>query len=418
MKPRRRKKGDTSSPWVFRYFEDGTKKSKYKQVILPAELDQKEAEAIYRQRLAEAAERGGKAYAPHTFGDLAEKYLAGRELAPNWAKTVDGLLRLHLLPVFGKTLFSKLKAYDVDLYRKARMAEAKKGAKVSVASVNREVTTLLVILNYAEKKNLIERSPIRRGAVETPAEELRELYFTPDEWYALLGAFDQPAAWEKHRAKIRRLGPIIADPEAGTERRHGGGIRPDSKASHAYRDRLRQALDVLHAALLTGSRIGEVIGLTWDAVDLEEGIVTVYQPKVKASKLVPVTPELRALLKAQTQGIGKAPVFQKPGGGAWEKKLLNNAFQVAKKLSGVRRELRIHDLRHTAASWAEQAGVQEGAIKAFLGHAVQGATGRYVHRSAESSRPAAEAVSRIVGNAPRVTRLGDAARNRKARKRR
>jgi integrase len=263
---------------------------------------------------------------------------------------------------------------DLEAYRNARI---KAGA--SNATVNREVAVLLGILNFGARNDLIERNPIPHGRISKLPEALKDLYFTPEEWRDFSGAFEDTKRWEKHRAKTRRYGPVIVNPAKGTERRHGAGLKPDGETSHEYRERLRAAMQVFRAALFTASRIGEVLTLTWDAVDLNRGVVRIYQHKTKRTKTLTISPELREVLSTRPRGIGPTLVFQRPGGGAWDPSKLRHAFQLAKRISGVRSELRIHDVRHTAASWMTMGGEPERKVRDVLGHTDVRTTARYAH---------------------------------------
>jgi integrase len=388
MKPTRR----TDGTWTFRYYEDGTKKSRYMQVVLAADTTKAEALTEYRKKVAQADKRRGRGQAPRvTFGELAATYLerGTAELAPRWASHVGSLLEKHVLPMFGGRMVSSLRPLDVEEYRAARVA-----AGAAPGTANRETSCILRVLSWSERNDFIEASPIRHGRIERLPENPRETYFTVEEWAALVTAFDNPKPWEADRQKVRKLGPVLQRP-GKTARRFGGGPRPESKASHAHRERLRATMDVFRALLLTGSRLGEVIALTWQDVDFEAGRLHVFQPKVKRAKVLALSGELRALLESQVRGIGAAPVFQRPGGGPWEAARLQRAFKLAKKLAGVRPELRIHDLRHTAASWLTIAGTSERRVRDVLGHTDARMTARYSHLAPEHLREALETLGRL-----------------------
>lgn len=396
--PRRRADGK----WTFRFYEDGTKKSRYMRIVLPAETTKTEAGDAYKKAVAGASARRGRGHSPRvTFGELATRYVerGTAELAPRWAAHVGSLLERHVLPVFGGRMVSSLRPLDLEEYRAARVV-----AGAAPGTANRETSCILRVLSWSERNDFIEASPIRHGRIERLPENPRETYFTEAEWKALSAAFDNPKAWERDRAKVRKLGPVLQRP-GKTARRFGGGPRPESKASHEHRVRLRATMDVFKALLLTGSRLGEIVALTWQDVDLEAGRLHVFQPKVKRAKVLALSGELRALLESQTRGIGAAPVFQRPGGGAWEAAHLQRAFKMAKKLAGVRPELRIHDIRHTAASWLTIAGTSERFVRDVLGHADARMTARYSHLAPEHLQEAVDVLGRLSsgqGN-PRAT---------------
>ncbi|HQQ76258.1 MAG TPA: site-specific integrase [Thermoanaerobaculia bacterium] len=394
MKPKRLPDGR----WLIRYFEDGTKQGTYRQERLDARLTKAEADKAYKQRLHEAASRRGKGYARQTFGELASRYVKahGPKLSESWRSALEGMLRLHIStrprrradgeivtntagevvldPVFRDRLIENIRPVDVEEYRNERREAGAKNA-----TVNREVAVLLSILNFGARNDLIERNPIPHGRISKLPEVAKDLYFTPEEWQAFSGAFDDAKKWEAFRAKTRGFGPVLMNPTKGTERRHGAGPKPEGETSHEYRERLRAAMDVFRAVLFTASRIGEVLTLTWNAIDLPRNIVRIYQHKTKRTKTLTISPDLRAVLDARPRGIGQTLVFQRPGGGPWDPSKLKGAFRLAKKISGVRPDLRIHDLRHTAASWMTLAGESERKVRDVLGHTDVRTTARYAH---------------------------------------
>lgn len=402
------RKGDR---WIIRWLEGSGPERVYRQVKLstlnedltPVTYD--DACDVWKAKVAEAvSRRRGPGQRPR-FAALVERYQEthGPELSESWRKRVDGILRDYLLPRFGSRRCEDLTAGDVTRYRNDRRA-----AKASNATINREVTLLMSILSFGEAEEWLPHAPIARRKVRPLPERRIETFYTPEEWQKLRAAFDDPRTWEVHRAKVRRLGPVVADALApkGAGRRHGGGLRPEGEASHAYRERLRSALDVLEAVLLTGSRIGEIVGLTWDAIDLKRNRITVYQPKVKRAKVLPITPELREVLARQPKGIGKTPVFRrpdpprKPGApppapAPWDRTKIERAYRLARKLAKIRPELRIHDLRHAAASWATAAGMSDRHVRDLLGHTDVRMTARYAHVTPEDLLPAASKVSRL-----------------------
>ena len=413
-------KNKAGNRWIIRWLEGSRPNRVYRQTKIPtvnedlSPVTYEDACDVWKTKVAEATATRRRPVGPRpTFAPLAERYMEvhGPELAPSWRKRVAGILRDHLLPRFGTKRCESLTAGDVARYRNDRRT-----AGASNATINREVTTFLSILTFGETEDWLPRAPIPRSKVRPLPERKVETFFLPEEWQRLRSAFDDVKTWERHRAKIRTFGPVISDATApkGSGRRHGAGLKPDGDASHAYRQRLRQAMDVLEAVLLTGSRLGEILALTWDAVDWKADRITIFQPKVSRTKVLPLTPELRALLQRQPKGIGKTPVFRRPApAGAkpapWEKSKVERAFRLARQLSRVRPELRIHDLRHAAASWATAAGASDRHVRDLLGHSSISMTARYAHVRPEDLLPAADSVSRLASGRAPVTRNGDAA---------
>jgi len=166
------------------------------------------------------------------------------------------------------------------------------------------------------------------------------------------------------------------------------------------------------AAIHTGMRMGELLGLRWEDVDLEAGVAWVRQtlekpgnqpvfgtPKNRKFREVPLTPELVEALKAhrveqelersfyaqdyQDYGL----VFCQPDGRPIDQRSLNrNAWRQIKAAAGVPDKVRLHDLRHTFVSRALAAGANPRAVSDIVGHHDPGFTLRRYAHSLRSDR--------------------------------
>lgn len=150
-------------------------------------------------------------------------------------------------------------------------------------------------------------------------------------------------------------------------------------------DQLLVGLD-LHAGL----RIGELLGLRrryvgpgWlvhvVGVQTRDGWRK-YPKSRKSRRAVPIPPHLRDRIAALCEGLGPDDhVFAAPGGAAWDdRNWANRVFDPAVAAAGIRRGTP-HDMRHTAASWLVQAGVDLYKVQALLGHEDFATTQKYAH---------------------------------------
>ena len=146
-------------------------------------------------------------------------------------------------------------------------------------------------------------------------------------------------------------------------------------------------------AIFTGLREGEIIGLTWDCIDLQKGMLKVYRQlqrtpgkwsewrfvplknsKTRAIKLSPYVVDLLDQLK-QKQKVIKLPT-EEAADFVFTNELgqpLNNAtvYENFKKIAaqiGIP-EARFHDLRHTFAVNCLQCGDNPKTVQEALGHA-------------------------------------------------
>jgi integrase len=130
--------------------------------------------------------------------------------------------------------------------------------------------------------------------------------------------------------------------------------------------------------LLTGCRRGEALQVRGQDIDWREGRLTVGQTKNRTSKVIWITPELEALLRPMAE-IGR--LFP------WKPDTVTHHFQSTAARAGLR--CRLHDLRHTYASYKAMAGVDLYTLKELLGHKDIKATQIYAHLSAAHLKKAA-----------------------------
>jgi len=145
---------------------------------------------------------------------------------------------------------------------------------------------------------------------------------------------------------------------------------------------------------MTGMRRGEAIGLRWSDVDLEAGRlavrralipcgrdVIVSEPKtIKGRRVIAIDPGTVEVLKAQATRqldeqdewdeawIETGLVFTQENGAALDPETVSRHFRQAVKRSMLP-TIRLHDLRHTHATLALQAGIHPKVVSERLGHA-------------------------------------------------
>ena len=149
-------------------------------------------------------------------------------------------------------------------------------------------------------------------------------------------------------------------------------------------------------ALFSGLRQSELIGLQWDDVDLERGILTVHRQIQKAhdqsgyifldetkngkQRLAAIAPSIVSVLKDQRRQqlewqLAAGPcwnnphslVFTDPLGEHLKHRTVNNHFKAIVASLGLE-DTRFHDLRHSYAINALQAGDSIKAVQEQLGH--------------------------------------------------
>jgi len=164
-----------------------------------------------------------------------------------------------------------------------------------------------------------------------------------------------------------------------------GGVRyltPEERATL-----LEGAPPALHpyivAALHTGARRGELLGLRWTDIDMRTRSVTFPKTKNGDSRSVPMTDTLRELLASLARPMNaEAPVFP-----TWTPAAFTVAFgRLVRDLKLA--NLHFHDLRHDTASTLTMAGVLQRTVMALHRHRDPRMTLRYQHLSPEHLREA------------------------------
>jgi integrase len=125
---------------------------------------------------------------------------------------------------------------------------------------------------------------------------------------------------------------------------------------------------ILLTAYHLGQRLGEILNLTWDRVDLHRGIITLRGVDTKTNKprQVPMTPQVKATLLelAKVRDIAHKHVFVYHRNPVREVK---TAFKTACRKAGIE-DLRFHDLRHCVATNLRRAGVDTTTAMQIIGH--------------------------------------------------
>jgi integrase len=196
------------------------------------------------------------------------------------------------------------------------------------------------------------------------------------EMATLKDALQKAADWKLVRKVIRQdLVAIKKYPEPPGRLRY--------LADHAEADRLVEACPCIFQRLVvtaihTGMRKGELLGLTWDAVDLINGFIHLKQTKNGRARNLPINSTLRSVLVGLRTRIDVPWVFHDRNGRRITDRF--KPFEGAVKKAGLV-NFHFHDLRHTFASWLVMAGVPLAAVSELLGHTSLAMTMRYARRN-------------------------------------
>ena len=207
--------------------------------------------------------------------------------------------------------------------------------------------------------------PIWQDKTET-ANRVRGRIEAVLDWSTVRGyrAGDNPARWKGYienvlppRGKIQKRVHHAALPFADL---------PEFMAALSQRDGV--AARALEFTILTAARTGEVIGATWDEIDLKEKTWTVPAGRMKASKehRVPLSGRALEILQAAPREKNNRYVFIGPRKGG----LSNMAMAAVLGRMG-RDDITVHGFRSTFRDWAaERTNYPNHVVEMALAHIV------------------------------------------------
>ncbi len=277
------------------------------------------------------------AHEPVLFDKFADEFLAlfSKPNKRSWQR--DELSLKNLKNIFqGKTL-EEIGPEQIEQFK------AKRKTEVSPATVNRELACLKTLFNKAVEWGKAELNPSR--AVRK---------------------------FKENNARER----ILSGAEAQ---------RLIENAAPAVKP-------VLIIALHTGMRRNEILTLKWKNVDFSRGFIFIEDSKSGRSRKVPMSVKVLEALKGRARE--SEFIFFNP-----RTKDRVKGIAAAFKGACARAEikgLRLHDLRHTAASKMIEAGVDLVTVSKILGHASIQMTMRYAHPTPENMQRAVDRLAEIL----------------------
>lgn len=341
--PYRRK----DSPFWWVKFTDASGKQTYRSTRTD---DSKEAEALEAKWRLEAYQEQQWGVQPeHTFDEMMIAFInAKRDEWRSLERVKYAGQRLQ--PHFTGKPVERIRRSDVATYIGKRKADG-----VAARTINRELDLLSAAFNYS--RTHLEwnvQNPVTGMSLKEPEGRLR---------------------W------LSRLEADALIEEAAKE----------PKSPHLA--------DFIRLALNTGCRKNELLKLSWDRVDLKANYIRLEGENTKNGKrrFVPLSQEARqAMLNRARFRAEHCPgslwVFAHKNGDRVQ--FMQNGFQAACKRAGIA-DFRVHDLRHTCASWLVNAGVPLPEVRDLLGHSSIEMTERYAHLSPENLKGAVRVLDRL-----------------------
>lgn len=172
------------------------------------------------------------------------------------------------------------------------------------------------------------------------------------------------------------------------------------------------AIAAIRMLLATGGRLGEILTLRWDQVDRARRVLVIVNHKTmghSGNKELPINSAVEAILdeleKLPSRHLNSPWVFQGHRHGApivnlqdaWER--IRTAVGLASKGEVNILDVRIHDLRHTHASWGVMCGLSLPKVGNLLGHSQPSTTQRYGHFDVDPRMEASELIASKINSA-------------------
>lgn len=265
---------------------------------------------------------------------------------PSTVYAKEWMLRVHLIPYFGAKTLDQIGPADIEDFKAKKLDEG-----CQKKSINNHVMTLRKMLNLALEWGVVEKVP------KVKAFKLKTNFVTDD---MFLG-FDE--------------------------------------AERFIRAAPKEWLAFLIVAIKTGLRLGELLALKWEDIDLVTGQIVVRRtlwngqegpPKGGLNRIVPLSDEAITTLKAHRAAtlLKSAYVFCDSTGKRLTHSMLKDVVPKTCLKAGLAKRITTHGLRHSFASHLVMRGVSLRAVQELLGHESIEMTLRYSHLSPDVKRDA------------------------------
>ncbi|MGE4172610.1 MAG: tyrosine-type recombinase/integrase [Methylocystis sp.] len=315
------------------------------------------------------------ARAVRTFGQVAENFLSLHVAAKRKGRTSEeysALLRGHVLPAIGAKRILDVRRADVARLH-ARMADRPFQA-------NRAVALVSAVWNWAARRDEVALADNPAKGIERYPEQGRERFLTSEELSRLGDALRD----------AETIGLPWAADEGGPRAKHLA--KPDNR-----RIKLDPfAVAAIRLLILTGARLREILDARWSQVDLERGVIFLADSKT-GKKPIYLSAAAQAVLASLPRIEGNPHIIAGAKEGA-PRADLKKPWAAVKRAAGLE-GVRLHDLRHSFASFGAGASLGLPIIGKLLGHSQAATTHRYAHLDADPLRRAVDTIGATISAA-------------------
>lgn len=278
--------------------------------------------------------------------------------------------------VFYRNLVDKiirpaLGGIKADKLTRAQVVKLHSSLKGTPFQANCVLAVIASMYTFASRTGLVPEgmSPSRR--IDKFKEHRRERFLTTDE--------------------IERLGAALREAETNGIPWQVEEAKPTAKHLAKTENRFTKispfAAAAIRLLLFTGCRLREILHLQWEQVDLERGLLFLADSKTGKKTVILNAPALAVLADLDRYGP-----YVVPGDNPEKPRAdLKRPWAAVANRAGLA-TVRLHDLRHTYASYGAGRGLGLPIIGKLLGHTQASTTQRYAHLDADPLRRASEAI--------------------------
>jgi integrase len=301
-----------------------------------------------------------------TVSELAERFMADHVKAKRKNRTADfyqDILNRIVKPAVGSTKADKLSRLQVSRLHS------------SLANTPFQANRVLAVVGsmyaFAGAAGFLPEGTNPARGIEKYKENRRERFLTGEE--------------------LERLGSTIREAETVGIPWAVNESKPNAKhvpKAERFTRIGSSAAAALRLLLFTGCRLREILHLQWEHVDLERDCLFLPDSKSGQKTVILNAPALSVLNTLERVGPYVIP-GDDPKKPRSDLKRPWNAITKRAGLAGVR----VHDLRHTYASFGAGSGLGLPIIGRLLGHTQPATTARYAHLDNDPLRRASEAIA-------------------------
>lgn len=307
-----------------------------------------------------------------TLAELADRFMAEHVRAKRKAGTAEfyrDILDRIVKPVLGTTKSDKL----------TRLQVGKLHSSLSDTpfQANRVLAVVGSMYAFAGRAGIVPEGTNPARGIDKFKEGRRERFLTGEE--------------------LERLGSAIREAETIGISWTVDETQPTAKhvpKAKRFTRIERSAAAALRLLLFTGCRLREILHLRWEHVDIERGCLFLPDSKSGRKTVILNAPALAVLNVLERVGPYVVP-GDDPELPRHDLKRPWDAVTKRAGLTGVR----LHDLRHTFASFGAGGGLGLPIIGRLLGHAQAATTARYAHLDNDPLRRASESIAGRIASA-------------------